>query len=82
MHVWHFTPASLRRILASRGFAVARSYTWEPTEAFAIDLAKRFPATAKPRARRVMLPALRIAERAWCAGGRGGLLRVYARRMP
>lgn len=80
MHVWHFTPASLRRVLQKRGFTVAWSYTWEPTEAFVIDLAKRFPATAKPRLRRAMLPALRLVERAWCAAGRGGLVRVYARR--
>jgi 2-polyprenyl-3-methyl-5-hydroxy-6-metoxy-1,4-benzoquinol methylase len=80
MHVWHFTPSSLRRTLQKRGFAVARAYTWEPTEAFVIDLAKRFPSSTDRRVRRALLPALRLAERAWCAMGRGGLLRVYARR--
>lgn len=79
-HIYHFTPASMRATLERRGFEVVRAYTWEPTEAFLIDLAKRAPALMRGKTARVVTPIVKAAERAWCAAGRGALLRVYARR--
>jgi SAM-dependent methyltransferase len=79
-HIYHFTPRSMRQTLERRGFGVARAYTWEPTEAFIEDVAKRVAPLRRWRVRRALTPAVRMAERAWCAAGYGGLLRVYARR--
>lgn len=83
-HVWHFTPAAMRATLASRGFGIERSYTWEPPEAFVSDLKlyKRRPKLGSKPVRRVTDKLLVPAERAWCRLGFGGLIRVYARRSP
>lgn len=79
-HVYHFTPKSMNRTLERRGFTVARSYTWEPTEAFVQDAARKIGILRRVRVRRVASPLIRAVERAWSAAGWGGLLRVYARR--
>lgn len=80
-HIYHFTPRSMRQTLERRGFEVVRLYTWEPVEAFMIDLGKRAPALTRGRfGRRVTSPVLRAASRAWSSMGRGGLIRAYARK--
>lgn len=83
-HVWHFTPRSIRATLERRGFAVERLRTWEPPEAFVENLMlyKRHPRLGSRAIRRVTDKALVVAEKTWCAVGRGGLIRVYARRTP
>ena len=79
-HVYHFTPKSMNRTLERRGFTVARSYTWEPTEAFVQDAARKIGLLNKVRVRKAATPLVATMEKAWCAAGWGGLLRVYARR--
>jgi 2-polyprenyl-3-methyl-5-hydroxy-6-metoxy-1,4-benzoquinol methylase len=81
-HVYHFTPSSMRRTLAKRGFEIARAYTWEPTEAFVEDATRKIHILGRVRVRRAALPFIKTAERAWSSLGWGGLLRVYARRLP
>lgn len=83
-HVWQFTPGSMRATLQSRGFAVERLRTWEPTEAFVENLMlyKRRPRLGSKPVRRVTDKLLVAAEKAWCRAGRGGLIRAYARRTP
>lgn len=81
-HVYHFTPRTMRMTLERRGFSVERAYTWEPTEAFLQDAQKRFRQLGRVRIRKAVTPVVRAAERIWCAAGRGGLLRVYARCTP
>lgn len=81
-HVYHFTPSSLRRTLERRGFEVARAYTWEPTEAFIEDATRKMRLLGRVRVRRTLTPLIRAAERLWSTAGWGGLLRVYARRVP
>ncbi|MFN2640425.1 MAG: class I SAM-dependent methyltransferase [Actinomycetota bacterium] len=81
-HVYHFTPSSMRKTLERRGFDVARAYTWEPTEAFVQDATRKFKQLGRVRIRKAATPLIKVMERLWCAAGRGGLLRVYARRLP
>ena len=81
-HVWHFTPSSMSATLRKRGFTVEHTRTWEPPEALVESLYKDHPKLGSKNVRRVTDKALMIAEKAWCALGGGGLIRVYARRQP
>lgn len=85
-HLYHFTPDSLSALLDHAGYAIARIKTWEPADAFCMDVMQaRFGNSLPARMARKVIRLSGIAEllvslaqKTWWHRRRGALVEVYA----
>jgi SAM-dependent methyltransferase len=85
-HLHHFTPRTLRHLLAACGLVVERVSTFDIPEEFAANLCEG-AALGRPRlfrhaaVRRAVRLLVRTGSPAWSRIGFGGLIRAFARRV-
>lgn len=91
-HLYHFTPATMRRLVQAAGLRVVRCDTWEPAHDLMVEILLGIPPLAalsgRPRRgaqrlayrlSRVLWPLVAPMQRALRRTQRGGLVVVYAR---
>ena len=83
-HVFHFTPHSLRNILAKSGFLVEVQLTWEPASDFAASLVAMFSKKTRFLARverhtGMIRFLIAILQRTWWVLGYGGLVLTFTK---
>lgn len=85
-HLYHFTPGSLSRLLTCSGYVVTLLKTWEPADAFCVDVMQALLGSSFPaRVVRKLLRITGIAEllvstmqHIWWRRQKGALVEAYA----
>jgi SAM-dependent methyltransferase len=89
-HLYHFTPSTMRRLLADQGFNVIECTTWEPAKEFSSNLIAAWHERGYiPKVLKSLLRDLRIVwfptllfQRYWWRRGQGGLIELTASVKP